>query len=266
MYNKIGFIMQLIDSHCHIDAQDFISCKERVISEAREHGITRMIVPGITASGWNQILKLSEFHKEIFAAPGLHPLFLSDHKEKDLIQLKQLTHNPRVIALGEIGLDYYHKDTDQKGQQELFVKQLDIASEAKSPVLLHVRKAHDQVLSLLRKKQFTEGGIVHSFSGSLQQAEQYINLGFCIGVGGTITYTGAKRRHKVIAALPTTAIVLETDSPYMALSGHSGKPNEPKQLRKILKSLAVLRKEEELQVGEYTTRNCERCLKLSRIT
>jgi TatD DNase family protein len=255
--------MQLIDSHCHIDAQELLSRQETVITEARASGVARMVVPGITASGWNQILQLSESHKEIFAAPGLHPLFLSDHKEKDLSKLKQLTHNPRVIALGEIGLDYYHKDTDQKRQLELFVTQLDIASEAKLPVLLHVRKAHDQVLSLLRKKQFPEGGIVHSFSGSLQQAEQYIDLGFCIGVGGTITYTGAKKRHKVIAALPRTAIVLETDSPYMALSGHSGEPNEPKQLLKILKSLAVLRNEEELQVGEYTTKNCERCLKLS---
>jgi len=225
-----------------------------------------MIVPGITASGWPKIQQLSNTYQEILAAPGLHPLFISNHSEEDLFQLKLQAATPRVIAIGEIGLDYYQKDTDKKEQQELFEKQLDIAAEAKLPILLHVRKAHDQVLSTTRKRHFPYGGIVHSFSGSLQQAEKYLDQGFCIGVGGAITYTRATKIRKTITALPATALVLETDSPYMPISGQTEKTNTPKQLRIIVKILAELRNEEEAKVAEYTTRNCERCLNLPRLT
>jgi len=167
-----------------------------------------------------------------------------------------------LVAIGEIGLDYFVKDANRSAQQELFEAQLGIASKATLPVLLHVRKAHDQVQATLRRLHFEEGGIVHAFSGSLQQAEQYIKLGFLISVCGTITYDRATKIRSVATALPLSSLVLETDSPDISPVSHHGERNSPEYLSEIALSLARLRGLSGRRIAEVTSNNARMILAL----
>lgn len=254
--------MRLIDSHCHLDAAEFADRQAEIITAAREAGVAAMVVPGIMAAGWEKIMALCRQHQGLFCAPGLHPLFLTAHRDDHLLQLGELSGQPGVVAIGEIGLDFYHRSADRRGQQRLLQQQLEIAAKARLPVLLHVRKAHDQMLSILRQKKFSEGGIVHAFGGSYQQAKHYCDLGFCIGVGGTISYDRAQKVRRIVSELPGECLVLETDSPDMPLAGRREAINQPKFLREILATLAALRQESLETVARQTTANCEKILNI----
>ena len=233
--------MKLIDSHCHFNHPDLAKQLGRIIRKANNAGVQGFIVPGVVASQWPDILHLGELNKEIQTAAGLHPLFLSEHTRHDLVVLEELCKQGRLIAVGEIGLDFYHGKEQQQEQQQLFLKQLSIADQWGLPVILHVRKAHDQILSTLRKKKFSQGGSVHAFNGSLQQAMQYIDMGFAIGVGGAITYDRAKKIRAMVQGVPAESIVLETDSPDMLVAGKEHGPNFPGYLPEILQNLVELK-------------------------
>ena len=201
-------------------------------------------------------------HQGVYGAPGLHPMYLEHHHPQHLDELQTLVTKDCVVAIGEIGLDYYVESLDRSAQQQLFEQQLDIASTAQLPVLLHVRKAHDQVLSTLRKKRFAQGGIVHAFNGSFQQAEHYLKQGFALGICGTITYDRAKRIRKVASQLPREALVLETDAPDIPPANHWGEANQPEYLIEILDALATLRREQRELTAHYTSANARRILGL----
>ncbi len=256
-------MMHLIDSHCHLNSPVFAGCIDRIIADAHHSNVMKMVLPGITATDWSRLQELCELHNGLYCALGLHPLFLDEGSHKHLDRLATIVNHPKTVAIGEIGLDFYPPDLDTFIQQRLFEEQLDIALEASLPVILHVRKAHDKVLSTLRRKHFSTGGIVHAFNGSLQQARQYYDLGFCIGVGGTITYQRATKIRKVVSELPRQALVLETDSPDMPLADRRGENNQPQYLTEVLTTLAGLRNEPEEFTAEYTTRNCEQLLNLN---
>ena len=214
--------MELIDTHCHLDIQEFSSDFETLLAGARKKGVAGIVLPGVDREGWNRMVHLSKNEKGLFAAPGLHPMYLARHRRHDLEELARLTARETIFAIGEIGLDYYIEDCDRAAQQELFEQQLQIAEKAHLPVLLHVRKAHDRVLATLRARRFSRGGVVHAFSGSFQQAGEYIKLGFGISLCGTLTYDRARKTRDIAAALPQQAIVLETDSPDIPLAGRRG--------------------------------------------
>ena len=252
----------MIDTHSHIDLPVFADDFDYVLQRAREAGVTAQILPGVVRSGWQRILQLSAEEQDLYAAIGLHPMYLSQHGQGDLESLRQLALDGRLVAIGEIGLDYYVKNSDRSDQQKLFEAQLAIAGEAGLPVLLHVRKAHDQVQATIRRLGFTGGGIVHAFSGSLQQAEQYIKLGFLISVCGTITYTRATRIRMVAKTLPLTALVVETDSPDIPPSTHHGEQNYPEYLPEILSTIADLRMEPYEQVARQLEENSRLLLDL----
>jgi TatD DNase family protein len=165
------------------------------------------------------------------------------------------------VAIGEIGLDYFIENLDRDRQQELFETQLRIAREADLPVIVHVRKAHDQVLKTLRRIQ-VRGGIIHAFNGSLQQGEQYLELGFRLGFGGTLTYEGSKRIRRLARDLPLSAIVLETDAPDIAVASHRGERNSPEYLPECLAALAEVRGEDPAFLAQATGRNAEAVLGL----
>ncbi len=255
--------MEIIDTHCHLDAAEFKEDFDARLSRAQSVNISTHIIPGVTQSGWNQILSLCRKKTGLFPAPGLHPMFLQHHLPAHMDELELLAQQSALVAIGEIGLDYYLPDTDQKGQQLLFEQQLHIAQSAALPVLLHVRKAHDQVLATLRKKHFSHGGIVHAFSGSYQQACQYMTLGFGIGFGATLTYSRAKRIRTIAAKLPQRAIVLETDAPEMPPAIHKGTTNHPEYILETLAVLAELRSESSGNVARYTTANARHILNLT---
>ena len=255
--------MNLIDSHCHLNAKPLAQHIDKVISDARAFGIREFIVPGVVESEWKNLLLLGSLHSEAYCAAGLHPLFLKQHHHRDLVKLENLCQQNLLVAIGEIGLDFYNGKQQEEEQQHLFEEQLAIADKVGLPIILHVRKAHDQVLATLRRKKFTGGGTVHGYNGSLQQAEQYIGLGFAIGIGGAITYDRAKKLRNLATQLPEESIVLETDSPDMVIAGKGKGPNLPQYLVEILHLLAKLRQTTPEQLGETTHLNTHRVFNIT---
>jgi TatD DNase family protein len=247
--------IKLIDTHCHIDLGVFDKDYTEVLDRARAAGVSAMILPGVDRGGWARLLDLCIQEPDLYPALGLHPMYLRMHHSGDLNELQRHVDQGGQVAIGEIGLDYYVEGIDRQQQQELFEAQLDIASAADLPVLLHVRKAHDQVLATLRRRKFRQGGIVHAFAGSFQQAEHYIKLGFKLSFGGTLTYDRSKRIRAVARQLPLEAIVLETDAPDIPVSSHSGERNSPEYLPEILDALTELRTESKEMLAAQTTEN-----------
>jgi TatD DNase family protein len=254
--------MELIDTHCHLDIGEFAPCFNEVLLAARVAGVGEIVLPGVIQEGWDRLMSLCSEDEGLHAAPGLHPLYLANHRPHHLEELAELAMQGGLIAIGEIGLDYYPEAVDRRAQQQLFERQMDIARSEHLPLLLHVRKAHDQVLATLRRKKFPHGGIIHAFNGSYQQACHYIKLGFGIGICGTITYERARKIRRVAMELPETSLVLETDAPDIPLADHRGESNLPKYLPGILASLAALRGEHILVTAKYTNANAKRILGL----
>lgn len=257
--------MELIDTHCHLDLEKHFPQFDSALAKARAAGVDKIVLPGVTQAGWGRLMELCDKEHGLYSAPGLHPLYLPHHHPHHLEELEELltesgTDGP--VAIGEIGLDYYVASVDREAQQQLFEQQLEIATTTGLPVLLHVRKAHDQVLATLRRKRFLHGGIVHAFNGSFQQACHYIKLGFGIGIGGTITYNRATRIRKVALQLPEKSLVLETDAPDIPLANHRGECNHPKYLPEVLEALAALRGEPAEVTANYTSNNAKRILGL----
>ncbi|MDK9705441.1 MAG: TatD family hydrolase [Desulforhopalus sp.] len=257
-----GLSMELIDTHCHIDICQFSSRFEHLVSNAKGVGVGKMVMPGVDRAGWQRIMHLASQDDGLLAAPGLHPMYLAHHRPEHLQELEGLVAGGGLVAIGEIGLDYHVPGLDRNVQQQLFERQLQIAASAGLPVLLHVRKAHDQVLATLRRKAFRHGGIVHAFNGSKQQADQFIQLGFLIAICGTITYDRARRIRKTATELPPEVLVVETDAPDIPLAGHRDEDNLPEHLPEVVAALAALRGEGPEVVARYTTANAKRILRL----
>lgn len=236
----------LIDTHCHLDFPLFDGERDRLLRDAHAAGVGAIVVPGIAARYFDRVLQVAAGSVEgvqLYPALGLHPCFMSEHRPEhlDLLKGEVSEHRERLVAVGEIGLDFQLEHFDAGVQIELFSAQLAIAREAELPVLLHVRKAHDQVLKLLRRYRLRRAGIVHAFSGSEQQAREYAKLGFKLGFGGAISYSRATKLRRLAAQLPLEWLVLETDAPDMPLSGWRDEPNKPERVSEVARILAGLR-------------------------
>ncbi len=208
-----GMGYSLIDTHCHLDFPVFEPQIDDILLQCQHLNISRIIVPGVIAADFDRVRALCSRNPLLEPALGLHPCFMEHHSRDSLQQLELMLDCCQVVAIGEIGLDLFHSSDDLEEQRNLLMAQLAIASEARLPVILHVRKAHDQVQQCLRKTGFQFGGVVHAYSGSLQQAQKYQELGFKLGIGGGATYNRARRLHKIIKSLPAESFVLETDAP-----------------------------------------------------
>ena len=230
----------LIDTHCHLDVTAFDADRHQVLAQARSAGVSRLVIPAIHAAGWPGLLDLCEREEGLYPALGLHPVYLNQHQPGDLQALSRLLKARRPLAVGEIGLDYFIPDLDRLGQEALFEGQLRLAADAQLPVLIHARKSHDQVLVCL-KRHPVQGGIIHAFNGSLQQAYRYLDLGFKLGFGGMLTFDRARHLRSLAAALPVTALVLETDAPDLTVAAHQGERNSPAYLPDVLTALAEIR-------------------------
>lgn len=246
--------MELIDTHCHLDVSEFDADREAVLARCRSMGITRIVVPAVTASGWDGLLALCARESGLLPALGLHPVYLDLHQDQDVALLADYLRRERPVAVGEIGIDHYVKSIDHQRQQTLFAAQLTCAREADLPVLLHVRKAHDEVLAVLRRIR-VKGGIAHAFNGSLQQAEQYLELGFKLGFGGTLTYERSRNIRRLARELPLEAIVLETDAPDLVVASHHGERNSPEYLIEVAEALAEIRAEALELIAATTSAN-----------
>ena len=267
--------LYLFDSHCHLNFTDFDIDRARVLKEAAGVGVRQMVIPATRQSEWRRLLKqpLTE-PVNILIALGLHPYFVAEHSVTAIIELDQLLAKRQsfidtpIVAVGETGLDFFNKTiTQQQKEQQLslFKHHVKLAVKHELPLIIHSRKSHDEVLQVLRYFQPGRGGIIHAFSGSEQQAHQYIKLGFKLGFGGGITYERAKKTRHLAATLALKHIVLETDAPDMPLFGYQGKRNEPKQVRRVAQCLAQLKGLSLQEVAETTAHNCETLLGLQRL-
>lgn len=248
--------MELIDTHCHIDVEAFDKDRANVLEHCRDEGIYRLLVPGIMARTWSRLKETCHQYPGLYPAYGLHPIYLDRHTENNIEELDQWLKKEKPVAVGEIGLDYYVTELDRDRQQVLFESQLTLAQHHSLPVILHVRKSHDAVLSTLKRIK-VNGGICHAFNGSLEQAHQYIDMGFKLGFGGMLTYDRSHKLHRLAKQLPIEAIVLETDAPDMAGASHHGERNSPEYLPEALTALGRIRNQDIKMIAEQTTANAE---------
>ncbi len=237
MESEISFI----DSHCHLDAAEFNLDRDAVVARSRAAGVKSWVVPAVSAETFASTRQMQQRYGAQIAF-GLHPIYEAQHRDEHLDLLRQQLDRGDAVAVGEIGLDFYLPDLNAERQIHFFEAQLKIARDYDLPVIVHIRRSQDQVLKYLRKWQ-VRGGIAHAFNGSEQQAEQFIKLGFCLGFGGALTYSGSQRIRRLAQTLPLEALVLETDAPDIQPSWLAGPPklrNEPAELLAIAQVLAQL--------------------------
>ena len=251
--------MELIDSHTHLDFPDFDADRAEVLSRSRQLGVRRMVVLGVYQQNWQRLWDLVQTDADLFAAFGLHPVYLDDHRPADLTELgdwlTRLNGHRQLCAVGEIGLDYFLEQLNRERQQNLFEAQLKLAVDFQLPALLHVRRSHAAVIATLKRIRLPRGGIIHAFAGSQEEAREYIKLGFKLGLGGAATWPQALRMHKVIAGLPLDSVVLETDSPDMAPAMYPGQRNSPAHLPAICTALAGIMAISPEQLAAASTAN-----------
>lgn len=249
--------MHLVDSHCHLDAAEFDADRDAVLARARTAGVADQVIPAVDAAGWPKLRAICTADPGLHPAYGLHPMYLSSHRNEHLDALGEWVVRERPVAIGECGLDYFVEGLDHAAQQRIFDGQLAIARDAGLPLVVHARRAVDAVIAAIRRHGPLRG-VVHSFSGSAEQARQLHELGFLVGLGGPVTYERAKRLRRLAASLPADQLLLETDAPDQPDAGIRGQRNEPARLARVLEVIAQLRDEDPAELAATTTRNARR--------
>jgi TatD DNase family protein len=245
----------LIDTHCHLDAVEFDQDRAWIATKSQQEGVKHIVIPAVSRQNFDAVIALNNQYSHCHYALGIHPMYVDVSLDDDLIQLQTYIKQNQPIAIGEIGLDYFVTKQNVERQTFFFVEQLKLAQINQLPVLLHVRNAIDDVLKYLRRYPVV-GGIAHAFNGSFQQATQFIDLGFKLGFGGVVTYSGALKIRELAKKLPLDTIVLETDAPDMppAWLGRKAR-NSPLELMKIAQAVAELRGIELSELLSKTSQN-----------
>lgn len=244
----------LIDSHSHLDVAEFDADRREVLARARAAGVTGQIVPAIDAASFPRVRALCASEAGLHPAYGLHPMYLAEHRLEHLDELTLWIEREKPVAVGECGLDFFVPCLDAETQRHYFQRQLELARVFDLPLILHARRALDEVTAAIRRVGKLRG-VVHSFSGSVEQARILWNLGFRIGIGGPLTYPRARRLREIVASMPLEFLLLETDSPDQPLHGHQGARNEPAQLTEVCTCVAQLRGASADEIASTTTRN-----------
>lgn len=270
------FDSHFFDSHCHFDFADFDQDREKVWHDCNARGIQQLIIPGVEPEQWQTAAAIAEQHKNIFIGVGLHPHWVQTSGiKKDLVaddvaaylsqlreQLQNNIHQKKCVAIGECGLDTFI-ETPMDLQQQVLEVHLQLAQEVELPLIIHCRKAHNELFALLQQYHLPAGGVIHAFSGSYELAARYWTMGFRLGIGGTITYERAQKTRRAVKQLPLEAILLETDAPDMPLSGKQGERNSPENILAIAQTLADLRGETLATIAAQTTRNAQTLFKIA---
>ena len=254
----------LIDSHAHIDDEKFDQDRQAVLDRAQAAGLEYIINPGADEASSLAAIKLSQKHPMVYAAVGIHP---HDAKNYDFAKHRQLFSSwaakDKVVAIGEIGLDYYYDHSPRGIQQKVFIDQIAIAKEAKLPIIIHNRESMADMQAILQEhfsKEF--GGVMHSYSGSVEMAEIFLEMGFYLSAGGPLTFKNARKLPQVIEMIPLDRLLIETDSPYLTPTPHRGKRNEPAHVYYVAKEVARIRKLDLDEVAAITTANAKKLFNL----
>jgi len=252
----------IFDSHSHVDAPEFDSDREAVLKRAEAAGVRQQLVPAVDHAGWSKLKSICATWPGLLPAYGLHPMFLDRHRPEHLDALQLWIEREHPRAVGECGLDFFLDGLDVQAQRMYFRRQLEIARDFDLPVVLHARRAVEEVIATIRSVGRLRG-VVHSYSGSEEQARQLFELGFLIGIGGPVTYERAKRLRRIVGTAPLECLLLETDSPDQPDSLHRGQRNEPALIVAVLDSVAALRRMDPAALAEATSRNARQLLGLA---
>ena len=242
----------LIDSHCHLLSSEYDDVK-KAINDAFKSGVDKIIVNGYDLKSSKEAVELSKEYENLYVAIGIGPENIDSITDEDIKSIKALVNNKKVVAIGEIGLDYYWTKENKERQIYVFEEMLKIAKESNLPVIVHNRDATKDIYELL--KEYNVKGIMHCFSGSVETAKEFIKLGFLIGIGGVVTFKNAKHLKEVVQNIPISSISLETDSPYLTPEPFRGKKNNPAYLTYIVKKIAELKGINEEEVRKVTSCN-----------
>jgi TatD DNase family protein len=267
--------MNLTDTHCHLDYNKFDPDRAEVIQRATDSGLIRLLVPGLDHRSSKEAVQLAESNPSVYAAVGFHPTDLDKFSESTFQQVKELANHPKVVAIGEIGIDYYWvKESDKRAfQLEALQRQLQFAEEINKPVIIHMREENDawlgeasqDLLKILEEWQSNlhgtlaeKPGVLHSFNGNLETAQKALALNFYIGVTGPVTYKNADQKREIIRQLPLDKILIETDSPFLAPVPFRGKRNEPAYVGHIADKIAEIHSKSPVEIASITTDNAAR--------
>ena len=264
-----------IDTHCHLDAAEFAPDRDEVRAAARAAGVAHLVIPAVERAHWQEVVQLAHRHGDSYAL-GIHPLYTPRADESDIGTLREMLarqrSDPHLVAVGEIGLDFFVPGLDAERQIWFYEQQIKLAREFELPVILHVRKSSDRLLKTLRQHKVV-GGIAHAFNGSAQQAQAFMDLGFKLGFGGAVTYDRALKLREMAASLPLNALVMETDAPDIPphwlyttaeqrAEGQSQGRNSPAELPRIAAQVAQLRGISVDTLAQASTANAQQVLGL----
>lgn len=254
----------IFDSHAHYDDESFNEDRENIIKEIRENGVINVLNCGASMEGARESFKLANKYDFFYAAVGIHPENAYELTKENYEEIKEMTKNPKVRAIGEIGLDYYWEENPpREKQKEVFRKQMELARELDMPVVIHDRDAHGDTLEII--KEFPEvKGVVHCFSGSVEFARECLKLGYYIGFTGVITFKNSKKIVEVAKEVPLDRILVETDAPYMAPTPNRGKRNRSDYIKFIIEKIAEVKELSVKEVSDATIENAENLLKIKR--
>jgi TatD DNase family protein len=249
----------LFDTHVHLNAEQFSEDLDEVIDRAKAEGVDYMVVVGFDRPTIIKAMELVEEYDFIYASIGWHPVDAIDMREEDLLWIEELAKHPKVVAIGEMGLDYYWDKSPKEIQQEVFRKQIQLAKKVKLPIVIHNREATADIITILKEENAAEvGGIMHCFSGSVEVAKECVDMNFYISLGGPVTFKNAKKPKEVAQEIPLDKLLIETDCPYLAPHPHRGKRNEPSYVKLVAEQIAELKDISYEVVSSVTTENAKK--------
>ncbi|MFB5284807.1 TatD family hydrolase [Peribacillus sp. Hz7] len=249
----------LFDTHVHLNAEQFEEDLTEVIKRAQEAGVANMIVVGFDRPTITKAMELVETYDFLYAAVGWHPVDAIDMTDADLEWIESLAAHPKVVAIGEMGLDYYWDKSPKEIQMEVFRKQIRLARRVKLPIIIHNREATADIVTILREEEASlVGGIMHCFSGSVETAKECLEMNFYISLGGPVTFKNAKKPKEVAAEVPLDRLLIETDCPYLAPHPFRGKRNEPAYVKLVAEQIADIKQVSVEEVARITTENAKK--------
>lgn len=261
----------MVDTHAHLDMNPFRQDRTEVISQARDSGVSTIITVGLNLKSSQQAVNLAEKHTEVLATAGFHPHEASQVSEADIATLAKIADHPRVVAIGETGLDFHRNYAPREAQLQVLKWQLEVAAKMELPVIIHCREAEPDLLTVLRdwasSHQAPPGkpiGVIHCFNSDADTARQYLDMGFFISLGAYIGYPASTGMYDTIRSIPQDRLVVETDCPYLPPQSHRGQRNEPAYLPFTIRTLAEIREVPPETVARETTRNAHRLFRITR--
>ncbi len=253
----------IIDTHAHYDDEQFDADREALLGMMQENGIGKIVNASAAISSWDSVIELTRRYPFVYGMIGVHPDEVGGLDEEKLFRMEQLLKEEKIVAVGEIGLDYYWDKENHDLQKEWFIRQLDLARKKEKPVIIHSREAAADTMEIMKEYASGLRGVIHCYSYSAEMAKEYVKMGYYIGIGGVVTFKNAKKLKQVVQEIPLESIVLETDCPYLAPVPYRGKRNSSLYLPYVAERIAQIKQMTAQEVIDITNANARKLFGLS---